>query len=189
MRNLIFVRHSTSKLDPGQAPNLWGLTLEGREQCVPLADRLADCKPDVIVTSQELKAVETGRIVAELLRIPWFSSENLHEYRRDAGPILRQDAFHAKISNLFRHPYQLVFGLETAQEALVRYTAAVQSVMAGTSAETVAIVSHGTVMSLFYGEITGKDAFSFWRRLGIPAFYTVSWPQLVVLSEVMRCDL
>jgi broad specificity phosphatase PhoE len=50
------------------------------------------------------------------------------------------------------------------------------------SESRIIIVTHGTVMSLYYQVLSGEDAYSFWQRLGLPAFYTVSWPDGEVLS-------
>ena len=185
MRKLILIRHSLPMLVPDCPPSQWELTPEGRNLCFLLADRLVDCKPGVVVTSQERKAEETGTILAERLGIPWNAQDNLHEHRRQGGVFLDQETFLAQIAKLFQYPDQLVFGLETAQQALDRYHRAIFSVMSKQSENIVAIVSHGTVMALYYGKITGCDPYLFWGRLGLPSFYTVSWPDQVLLSAVM----
>ena len=47
--------------------NEWKLSDEGRRACVPLADEIASHSPALIITSDEPKAIETGRLVAERL--------------------------------------------------------------------------------------------------------------------------
>ncbi len=188
MSKLIIIRHSLSKLDPDLPPYQWGLTGEGRALCVPLAELVAVHNPGVIITSDEPKAVETGEIVARELGVAWCTAVNIHEHRRESRVILSQEEFFDKIAALFENPERCVFGLETAQQALNRFSDAVQSIMAGYPDQNVAIVTHGTVMSLYNGALTGVDAYQFWRRLGLPAFYTVLWPDRVVLSQVMQIE-
>lgn len=186
MRTLILVRHSLPQIDPDQPPRQWGLAAEGRARCDPLAKRLADHGPQVVVTSREPKAAQTGELVACQLGIPYLTADGLHEHRRQAGGWVSREAFQAKIAALFAQPERIVFGLETAREALERFNAALQAVMAARPEDVVAVVSHGTVMALYYGSISGQDPFAFWRRLGIPGFYTVSWPDLDVNSQTLE---
>jgi broad specificity phosphatase PhoE len=185
MRTLVLIRHSESKADINLPPHRWGLTDQGRERCRFLAERLVTYPLDIIVTSPEPKARLTGEIVARYLHIPCTIADNLHEHRRDAGGMLDQQEFCTRVAEFFANPERLVFGLETAQEALKRFRGGIEAVMTQYPLKKVAIVTHGTVMSLFYGEITCQDAYQFWRQLGLPAFYTVSWPDCVVLSQVM----
>ncbi len=186
MRKLILVRHSISKIDPTLPPHQWGLTLDGRARCSLLANRLADHRPEVVITSREPKAAQTGELVARQLGIPSLAAEGLHEHRRQAGGSMDLAAFQAKIETLFAQPDQLVFGLETAQQALDRFRIALQAIMTDRPERVVAVVSHGTVMALYYGAISGCDPLVFWRKLGMPGFYTVSWPGLVVNSQTLE---
>jgi len=186
MRKLILVRHSNSKLDPDIPPHEWGLTDHGAARCIPLAEILSKHKPGIIITSVEPKARQTGEIIAKTLGTPCLTAANLHEHEREVGGILSKDAFCALIADLFAIPDVLIFGLETARDALDRFSEAVGSVMADYPGRNVAIVTHGTVMSLYYGSISGDNSFNFWRQLGLPSFYTVSWPECVVLSTIMN---
>lgn len=188
MRNLIIIRHSNSKLDQSLPPDQWDLTEEGRLGCVTLADQLGPHNPGVILTSVEPKARETGEIVAQRLGLSCRTADGIHEHKREAGRITSQVVFHSRVGALFKKPRELIFGLETAHQALTRFSEAIKSIMGLYSDQNIAIVTHGTVMSLYYGEVTGKDPYQFWRQLGLPAFYTVSWPDPVVLSQVMKIE-
>jgi broad specificity phosphatase PhoE len=151
-----------------------------------LADRLALHQPEVIVTSLEPKAAQTGELVARKLGIPCLGVEGLHEHRRHRGGLWDPEAFQAKIDALFAQTDQVVFGMESGQQALERFTVTLQALMADRAEAVVTVVSHGTVMALYYGSISGQDPAAFWRRLGIPGFYTVSWPDLVVSSQTLE---
>jgi broad specificity phosphatase PhoE len=188
MRKLILIRHSNSKMDQNLPPHNWGLTDEGRARCILLAAQLAIHNPGIIITSDEPKAVETGEIVAHELGVPFNSAVNIHEHRRKGGVILSQEDFFDKIRELFEVPEHIVFGLESAQQASDRFSKAIQSIMTNYHDRNVGIVTHGTVMSLYYGTLTDEDPYQFWCRLGLPAFYTVLWPEGVVLSKVMEIE-
>ncbi len=188
MSKIIFIRHSLSKLDESLPPHHWGLTQEGRARCYPLAEILRDFAPELIFTSVEPKAVQTGEIVAQKLGIPCHVRGGLHEHERDRGPIVSREEFLARIANLFSNPDQLVMGRETANQALARFSTTVQELVAAHPLQNIGIVSHGTVMSLYYAQITGDDIFPFWQALGLPAFYVVSWPERAVISQLLSLE-
>jgi broad specificity phosphatase PhoE len=137
-----------------------------------------------VVSSDELKALETGAILADSLGLPCRSALGLQEHRRETGKIVDRETFMSQVANLFACPDEVVFGLESANQALTRFSEAIQSVMDSCLEPSVAIVSHGTVMSLYYGAVTGLDPYQFWSQLGLPGFYTVSWPDRVLQSLV-----
>ena len=185
MRTLILVRHSESKLQENLPPQEWRLTSRGRRLCSPLASKVAMHSPNLILTSEEIKARETGKILAEFLDVDCMTAQGLHEHLREKGEILDLDTWFNKISEFFQNPNQLVFGLETANQARERFIDSIHAVMEQHQGGNVAVVTHGTVMSLYYQELSGKDPYKFWRQLGLPAFYTVSWPEGDVSSIEM----
>jgi broad specificity phosphatase PhoE len=189
MPNLIFIRHSQSQLDPETPSRLWKLTEEGRRRCKLLAAHLIPYELDVIITSAEPKAIETGKLVAQRLGIPCRVMENLHEHERETAPFFdTQEEFLEAITNLFAKPTKLVYGDETAIQAQKRFTAAVESVIAAYPQENIAIVTHGTVLSLFASQHTGIDVYSFWRGLGLPALVAFSHPEMKLLAQVNQIE-
>ena len=188
MRKIIFVRHSIPKLEADVPPDKWKLTDEGRALCYPLAVQLERQNPDIIITSEESKAKETGEIVAGILGLPCQTAKDLHEQVREPGKIISKKEFIKRIEALFSNPSEEVLGLETAWEALDRFSEAVNEVMETHAGLIPVIVTHGTVMSLYYGKISGNEPFEFWKRLGIPALYTVTWPGRILESTIMKID-
>ena len=184
MRKLILVRHSLPVVTGNQTPSHWQLSPEGRHRCGRLAELLADYHPSVIVTSTEPKAIETGQIVGERLGVPVGITANLHEHERPGTDLGTLEQFQAKVARLFEHPGELIFGAETGDEACERFSAAIDGVMNGHPAGNVAIVSHGTVMTLFLANATGIDPIPFWKDLGLPAFVALSYPELSLLDVV-----
>lgn len=185
MPELILVRHSLPEIVSTLPANQWSLSEAGRRRCKPLADRLVAHHPDVIVTSVEPKAVETGRIVADLLDRPWETMEGLHEHdRRDVGFFESRERFEAAVAEFFAQPGRLIFGRETADQAHQRFGQAIAGVLERYPDQNVVVVTHGTVMTLFVARAAGLEPFPFWKRLGLPAFVVLSLPGLEVLTVV-----
>jgi broad specificity phosphatase PhoE len=179
---LILIRHSQPRLEPDRPASQWPLTEEGRQRCIVLAERLAAYAPDLIVTSRERKAIETSALVAARLALPTLIAPGLHEHEREQVGWLSNPAFEQAVSAFFAQPNELVFGEETASQAGARFDAAVRDVLASHPAQTVAIVSHGTVITLFLAQHAGVAALPFWTRLDMPALVVLSLPELKLLE-------
>ena len=184
MRKLILVRHSLPVIATEQQASQWPLSEEGRRRCIPLAELLAAYHPSGIVTSTEPKAIETGRIVGQQLGVPVEAAPDLHEHERPGTDLVTVEQFQDKVARLLENPDEQVFGAETGDEARKRFSAAVDTVLQRFPAGNLAIVSHGTVMSLFVARAAGIDPVPFWKGLGLPAFVVLSHPGLALLEIV-----
>ncbi len=185
-QRLILIRHSQSQPDPNHPASQWGLTEVGRRRCAALADRLAAYAPARIITSGEPKAAETGALAAARLALP--HTAGLHEHLREHTGWLAPGVFERTVAALFEQPTELVWGEETAAQARARFEAAVQGLLACHPGETLAIVTHGTVMTLFIARHAGIAPVPFWQRLGMPAFAVLSLPNLGLLEVVERIE-
>lgn len=184
-RKLILVRHSLPEFITGVPASHWRLSEAGRERCVDLAERLREHGPAVIVASQEPKAVETGQIVADVLGIPFDTAEGLHEHERGRVESLGNGhEFQARVASVFEQPGELVFGKETGSQARKRFARALDQVIDLHPVGNLAIVSHGTVMTLFIAHANCLDPVPFWKSLGLPAFAVLSLPDLRLLDVV-----
>ena len=186
---LILIRHSQSQPEPGRPASRWALTEAGRWLGARLADRLAAYAPDRIVTSHERKASETGAIVAARLSLPIVLVEGLHEHRREHAGWLPGPAFEQAVADFFARPDDLVFGEETASQARARFEAAVRDVIDIYPSQTIALVTHGTVMTLFVAAYTSIAPLPFWKSLGMPALVVLSLPDLELLEVIERLEI
>ncbi|MCW5850422.1 MAG: histidine phosphatase family protein [Anaerolineae bacterium] len=184
MTVLILVKHSAVTIDTARAASAWRLSDEGRRRCDALAERLAAYQPQRVVASQEPKAAETGRLVAERLALPFTTAPDLHEHDRRGVPFLGADEFQAAVARFFAESDGLVLGRETAAAALARFDAAVRRVLAQFPGEALVVVAHGTVISLFVARHAGVEAFDLWRRLDLPSVVVLDWPTATVLEVV-----
>jgi broad specificity phosphatase PhoE len=179
---LILIKHSMPALDPATPPSTWQLGTIGRERCLPLAKMLTPYLPLVLVSSREPKAAATAEELARMWGIAWTQYAGLEEQHRQTAPFLGQEAFHATIQRLFQHPAELVFGEETADAAYQRFAHALEHLVNTHLAQTLAVVTHGTVMALWASRhIPGVDGFTLWNQLGLPS-------ALVIDRATMRLE-
>ena len=192
MRKLILIKHASPLVDPGLPPEKWPLSEEGKARCEALARELAAWSPAVVVSSEEMKAAETGRIVAETLGVPHRVAADLHEHDRSNVPQLRSAEFISLMELLFRRPNDLVLGKETAVAALSRFESALDEVVMEQPEGNVAVVSHGTVIALLL-EKRNRSAeadptrpgpkrrgFEVWRAMKLPSYAVLSLPGMGV---------
>jgi broad specificity phosphatase PhoE len=113
------------------------------------------------------------------LELSFETAPGLHEHQRGVVHKLgSKEEFEAQVRRFFELPDQLVFGGETANQVHARFSTAIANVMARHPTGHLAIVSHGTVMTLFIARATGLEPLPFWRSLGLPALAVLSLPEL-----------
>ncbi|MGB8983129.1 MAG: histidine phosphatase family protein [Anaerolineales bacterium] len=176
MNHLLLVKHSLPEIVPAIPASQWKLSAAGQSRCEPLAERIAPYLPDVVISSSEPKAVETAQIVAGKIDKPFRTFEGLHEHDRAGVGFMDRKEFESKVLDFFKYPDRLVLGRETAGQAYQRFSKALLSVEAEYPDKNLAVVSHGTVMTLFIEKMVGLEPFSFWKRLDCPALVVLSLP-------------
>jgi broad specificity phosphatase PhoE len=162
---LLLVRHSVPEVDPARPAEEWHLSAEGRARCGP---RLFELAPAAIVASTEPKASETAALIGAELGLAVREDDALRESARRTVPWLEAEDFLRAMRRLFAQPDEVVFGEETAAQALARFSAAVSGLADGT-----VVVSHGAVISLYAAAWTGRDAFALWSDLELPDLVVV----------------
>ncbi len=182
-RTLVLVKHSEPVLEPGVAPNRWRLSGRGRRGSVLLGEYLARYRPGVVVCSEEPKAVETARLAAVRLGVDHLTFHGLHEHDRTGAPFLGDEGFERAARTFFERPNELLWGNETAEQALGRFDGAVRVVLdSREEEEAVAVVTHGTVISLFVARYNDAEPYELWQKLGLPSFCALSVPGFGVLG-------
>jgi broad specificity phosphatase PhoE len=184
MRKLILVKHSQPQIVADVPAKHWRLSAEGRRRCVALAARLATYDLGHIVASTESKATETAHLVASQLGMAYTMHAGLHEHERSTTGFLSSSAFHDAVTAFFACPNELVFGDETAEQARSRLTNAVEGMLRAHPSGNVAIVAHGTVISLFVAAHTNLDPFELWQQLGLPSFVVLALSPFELLDVV-----
>ncbi len=175
---LILVRHSNVQIDQERSSHEWLLSENGRVRCVTFAERLLPYGPDLFISSQEPKAAETGQLMSRVLGIPNQVASGLQEHNRSAGPYFgTQAAFRDAIKELFASPETQSFGQETGIEALARFNHAIARCLNLYPAQNLAIVTHGTVMTLFVCHHNAQlDPVTLWSDLTMPCAVILNRP-------------
>jgi len=188
MRQLILIKHSHVAVDPRIPAKHWRLSGEGRQRCTALAQRLGRYELAHIVASTEPKASETAQLIAAELNLPWHTVANLHEHDRSDELFHPPQRFQQLVASFFAHPDQLIFGKETAYEALARFVTAVDHVLGACPEGNVAVVTHGTVISLFVAAHNQISSFELWRQLAMPSFVVLRLPSFALVEAVTSVD-
>lgn len=191
MNEITFIRHSQSRTAPGLPPSQWPLTETGRRRCGALAERMRaqpSNLPELIVCSKERKTRETGALLAEQLGVPHTVAPGLHEHAREQVGWLNDDEFARAVAALFARPDELAFGEETAIAARERFAAGVRAALLAHPGRRLAIVTHGTVLTLFLAQQNGLAAEPFWRSLGMPALARATLPDFRIVELIARVE-
>lgn len=183
---LILVRHSAVHTDPAIPSHEWSLTADGRRRCHTLAAKLQPYPPDQFITSYEPKARETGQIMADVFGVPCQAVAGLQEHDRRGVPYFASKGeFATAVSIFFTHPDELVFGAETAVQARDRFGTAVAQQLANLAHNHLAIVAHGTVLTLFICQHNPQlDPLPFWQALTLPCAFVLSLPDYQLQQSI-----
>ena len=138
----------------------------------------------MVVSSGEPKAVETAGIAAGRLGIGSLVRPGLHEHDRTGAPFLDDEEFGRTVRDFFERPDELAWGNETARQAEIRFEGAVRRVLEEWEEGVIAIVAHGTVISLLVARYNDLDAYSLWRGLGLPSLCVLSAEDLRLRETV-----
>jgi broad specificity phosphatase PhoE len=187
MAHLVMIRHSIPEKDTSVPANQWRLSHAGREACKALVKEIEPYAPTIMISSMEPKAIETAQILGRQLGIPNEIAAGLHEHDRSNVPHLpSQQNFEDQVKAMFEKPGERVFGLESADQSHARYAAAVNALLESYPGETLGIVSHGTVMSLFIGRANPVDPYEFWQTLEMPDFVVLGLPGLRLKERALQ---
>ena len=182
MAQLLLVKHALPDIQPDVPARTWRLGEQGRKQSERLAEALRPYAPDVVITSDEPKAVETGQIVAEALGLPRRTAPDLHEHDSAGEPYFADPAaFENAVRSLFSVPNERRFG-ESGNAALGRFAGGVEAALESCSGENVVLVTHGRVNTLFIAAHNDLEPFAFWKGWPLGAFVVLERPGYRVLE-------
>ncbi|MBC8106157.1 MAG: histidine phosphatase family protein [Anaerolineae bacterium] len=141
---------------------------------------------DIVFTSNEPKATETGQIIAAESDRAMKVVDDLHEHDRSNVPVMPTREFISSVAQFFREHDRLVLGRETARDAKARIARAIEKLIRESDGKNIAIVTHGTVLSLFAADVLSEDPFQLWRRMGLPSYIAMDWKKREVIRIVDR---
>ncbi len=177
MTTFIFIRHAPTLPDKNQHATKWQLSADSEKLCYQLAEQIKSYKIAKIYTSTESKAQLTGQFVAEKLgNIPLEIADNLQEAIRHSKAFYdSQHDFRAAVEAAMLSPDKLLFGDETFTAANNRMAEQIEKLAKQHSGETVGVVTHGRVLSMYLGSIMKQSPVEIWQKLKMPAYAMLSW--------------
>ena len=174
--SVVLVKHAMPVREPAIAPRHWRLGPEGEHQSRRLASRLVAYAPLRLVASPEPKALMTGQLVAGELGLNVSAVAGLEEFDRPPLPLMPKAEHERIVAPIFGNLHRRVFGAESGQDALTRFSAAVATELAQTEAPNLVAITHGTVISLFVAAHNDIDGFELWKQLACPSFVVLDVP-------------
>ncbi len=174
MALLYLIRHARSQM-MGDEIERWPLSEEGKRETGVLARQNFWREIELIFSSPEPKALLTAKPSAHRWGIPLEVVNCLHELHR---PRLVQD-YDMTVARLFAEPETVIAGMEPATQAAERITHCLKELVASHPEQTLAVVSHGLILTLFLAQLENRrPTVSEWRAIpftGLAVMDTATW--------------
>ena len=143
----LFVTHPEVVVDPSTPITRWGLSDVGRARAHAFARELAGQGWELLVSSDEQKAVETAEVLSASLDLPVGIDPALGENDRSATGYLPPEEFERTADSFFARPEEAVRGWEPAASAQSRIVNAVRRLSTGAPGRRIVFVGHGACRS------------------------------------------
>ncbi|NRA86943.1 MAG: histidine phosphatase family protein [Rhizobiales bacterium] len=157
MNKLLFITHPEVLIDANVEVTHWPLNSIGQTRIMSFSKYTILKNVGVIWSSNEIKAVQTAKILQNTLNISVSYLENLGENDRPSTGFVEPNKFDEFANLFFLTPEKSVMGWETAQQAQQRIVKAYEEVISANakSHSDIAIISHGAVGTLLYCHLKG----------------------------------
>ena len=184
MTKLVLVKHAPVQITAEVISHRWVLSEEGRRRCDWLAGELSTQGVSRLYSSLEPKALETAALVAVRTGLVLEPRLNLHENDRTGLGFQEPDELRRRLREFLQCPTRLTIGNETANGALQRFTEAIADILSTVTGRNCAIVTHGTVLSLFVARHNAIAPFDLWEALGLPSYVVLDAASFSLDGEV-----
>tara|TARA_R110002095_G_scaffold100456_1_gene88353 strand:- start:14 stop:598 length:585 start_codon:yes stop_codon:yes gene_type:complete len=155
IRKIRYLSHPQVVIDPSKDIQKWSLNDVGTGRVKALAESNALNGTTVVVSSAEMKAIETARPVAEALGCNVEIRERMHENDRSATGFLPPDEFEIVADQFFANPGTSIRGWETAHAAQERIIGEFECSLRSNPDGDVLFVGHGGVGTLLICHLKG----------------------------------
>jgi broad specificity phosphatase PhoE len=174
MPYLYLVRHPRTHVDPMRQPHEWELSEQGRAQAQALGEAPFWKGVQSLYSSNQPKAIEAAKIVATRHDLTVIPMAGLAEVGR--GPEVYSSAadYNGIMERFFTQPDRSVSGWESSTSALARFQVAVRQILDQRVTGSVAILSHGTILTLYTAMLDGEAPnLARWHSIGFATVATV----------------
>ncbi len=173
---IILIRHSNTVLEPQKYNPLWVLSEQGISNAMQLANHPLVQEIDVLYTSNQLKAIHTGVILASKLGVFMKIREDLTELTSLTND-WKAD-YNGFIHDMYTGVIERHDDGESLVEATARFTKAVTEIVAlENDKNVIGIVAHGNVLSLFAAQYEDRSALEIHNSIKMPDVAVFDWEQ------------
>jgi 2,3-bisphosphoglycerate-dependent phosphoglycerate mutase len=149
MSYLYLIRHPRTHVDPNRQSHEWVLSDSGRIELNTLAHAPFWNQVAAVYSSPQTKAIEPARVIGDKHNISVATLPGLAEVWRGTDPYLGTEEFNAALSAYFSESELAIAGWERPTDATQRFKEAVQEIVTEHPADSVALLSHGTILTLY----------------------------------------
>lgn len=186
---IIFLRHADTEKDPNANASLWGLSEKGKAQALLLLDNQDITEIDLIYVSQEQKTYLTVEPVVLNLKKEVLESSNFNEVKRGDKFLSKEEFEEEKKKQLTDLSYH-AFNGESCEEALERFKEGVLNITKNNEGETILVVTHGTVLNLYFGSLLNVNIEKLnerWKNTDFCAYGIVVDGE--VIKDIVSCKM
>ena len=155
-----FIRHAHTNVIPQDPPTEWMLSDQGVVDAVHLSSDPHIGHLELIYTSGQQKAIQTGVILAYPNMIPLHTHAGLTENTSFTSTYLGAD-YTRYVDQYYAHIIERIAEGETIDESLKRFDATLEEIeSAHPQLNSIGIVSHGNILALFsslYSEYSARE--------------------------------
>jgi broad specificity phosphatase PhoE len=166
MGTLYLVRHPETRVDLSIPSSEWLLSQEGMSQAQRLARKSFWREVAMIYSSGEPKASTTAAVVAAHTGLPWQTRSCLGELARHGYQPPDIAAYRSAVARMFSNPEQSIRGWERRVDAEERIVTCVQGLVTENLGSTIAVISHGIILTILVAHLTGlSELYELWREM------------------------
>lgn len=156
---IYLMRHAQTNLNLKRVWQCWQdepLNDQGVHQAIESRETVAKIRPDVILTSDFLRARQTAEIISEHLQLSVIADSRLRERRCDSIQGLTHDQilerFGIDMKNILSQEIDTLPGVEKIEDFMQRVNTTVDSLSLEWSGKRILAVTHGGFVRSFYEE-------------------------------------
>jgi len=174
MKKIIFLRHSNTNIEPEKYNPLWSLSDLGIENAEKLKTNPLLEDIEVLYTSNQIKAIHTGVIVASELNVFLKQEDNLTELTSLTNDWI--DDYPKFIEDIYTGKIERMNGGETLEEARIRFTNTVDEIVkTEPDKEVIGIVAHCNVLALYASQFEDRGALEIHHSIEMPDIAVLDW--------------
>lgn len=164
--NYFFLRHAETQKDPETNAKDWVLTDDALLKINEYINTGILKDVNIIFTSKENKAIATAKPITLKYGLLSLELENFNEIRR-SNKFLNDEEFLIQKRNQMTNLSTEIDGGESGISAIERFEIGMQKIDEMFDNKTILIVTHGTIMSLYFAKIKNElpSAFERWQSL------------------------